>query len=355
MLGMSGGVDSSVAAALLLRQGYEVIGITMQIWPDKDRPANAKDGGCCSLAAVDDARRVADILGIPYYVLNFKEIFERTVIDNFVAEYMEGRTPNPCIECNRHLKFEAMLEKALSMEIDFIATGHYARRVYDDASGRYLLKKSVTEEKDQTYALYTITQQQLAHTLFPIGEYRKEDIRRMAQELKLPVFDKPDSQEICFIPDDDYGRYIRENTGMKIREGDFIDRAGNRIGSHKGIPFYTIGQRKGLGKAFGKPMFVAAINASTNEITLDSEDGILTDSLRIGELSLVHLLPEELPESFRMDVKIRYSAKATPATVRLLQDGSAQIVFDKPQRAITPGQSAVLYDGDILIGGGVIV
>ena len=255
MLGMSGGVDSSVAAAVLLEQGYEVIGVTMQIWPDIEEGRKQTEGGCCSLYAVDDARRVADRLGISYYVLNFRDVFQQKVIDYFTNEYLSGRTPNPCIACNRFVKFEALLAKAVSMGMDYIATGHYARITYDETGGRYLLKKSVTAEKDQTYVLYTMTQYQLGKTLFPIGEFNKDQVRALARELDLPVASKPDSQEICFVEDNDYGRFIAENTDAGIEPGSFVDMEGNMLGMHRGIIHYTVGQRKGLGLSFGKPMF----------------------------------------------------------------------------------------------------
>lgn len=352
MLGMSGGVDSSVAAAVLTEQGYNVVGVTMQIWPDMDEGRKQVEGGCCSLSAVDDARRVADSIGIPYYVLNFKDVFQQKVIDYFNTEYLKGRTPNPCIACNRFVKFESMLQKAISMGMDYIATGHYARIAKDNNTGRFLLKKSVTAAKDQTYALYTMTQDQLSRTLFPIGEFTKDKVREMALALRLPVAHKPDSQEICFVEDNDYGRYISENTDADIRPGFFIDSSGNRLGMHKGIIHYTVGQRKGLGISFGRPMFVVAINPGDNTVVLGDENEVFSLELTSSDLNFISI--PKLNGEMKVTAKIRYSAKEAPAVISPLKDGRVHVLFDQPQRAITPGQSVVFYDGDSVVGGGVI-
>ncbi len=352
MLGMSGGVDSSVAAAILLRQGYEVIGVTLQIWQDMDEEAKKSEGGCCSLSAVDDARRVANKLGIPYYVLNFKDIFNKTVIEYFMEEYFKGRTPNPCIACNRHVKWQAMLDKAVAMGIDYIATGHYAKVVKDSASGRYILKKSVTDRKDQTYALYNLTQEQLSRTLMPVGDYSKEQIREIAKEIGLSVATKPDSQEICFISDNDYGRFLSENSSSKIIPGKFVDTNGKVLGTHKGIVHYTVGQRKGLGIAFGKPMFVVALDAENNRVILGEDSEVFADTLTASDLNFISM--EGPYDGMRVSAKIRYSAKESPATIWLMGEKQVRVVFDTPQRAITPGQSVVFYDGDVVVGGGTI-
>ncbi len=352
MLGMSGGVDSSVAAAVLKEQDYEVVGVTMQIWPDMKEERKQTEGGCCSLSAVDDARRVADSLGISYYVLNFKDIFQEKVIDYFTNEYLKGRTPNPCIACNRFVKFEALLMKAVSMGMDFIATGHYARISYDDVNSRYLLKKSVTNKKDQTYALYTMTQDQLSKTLFPIGEFDKDKVRALAEELKLPVASKPDSQEICFVEDNDYCRYISENTDIDIKPGYFVDTEGKRLGMHKGIVHYTVGQRKGLGITFGKPMFVVAIRPEDNTVVLGDGDEVFSSALTASDLNFISI--NELKDEMRVTVKIRYSAKEALAVIRPLPGNKVEVKFDEPQRAVTPGQSVVFYDGDVVVGGGTI-
>ena len=353
MIGMSGGVDSSVAAAVLLEQGYEVFGVTMQIWPDKDESLQKTEGGCCSLSAVDDARRVADKLGIPYYVMNFKEIFQQKVIDYFISEYINGRTPNPCIACNRYVKFEALLDKSVAMGMDFIATGHYARTSFDKATQRYLLNKSITETKDQTYALYNLTQQQLSRTLFPIGEYEKNRVRDIAREIGLSVASKPDSQEICFVNDNDYARFIQENSDYKITPGYFVDIHGKKLGTHKGIINYTIGQRKGLGIAFGKPMFVVSINTSDNTVILGDEIEVFKNTLIADDLNYISI--EKLEADMHVTAKVRYSAKEAAATISPLENGQVKVVFETPQRAITLGQSVVFYSDDIVVGGGVIV
>ncbi|NLK87082.1 MAG: tRNA 2-thiouridine(34) synthase MnmA, partial [Clostridiaceae bacterium] len=339
-------------AAVLKDQGYEVIGVTMQIWPDMLKEQKQTEGGCCSLSAVDDARRVAHRLGIKYYVLNFKDIFQERVIDYFTAEYLKGRTPNPCIACNRFVKFEALLTKAVSMGMDYIATGHYARITYDTMAGRYLLKKSATAQKDQTYALYTMTQDQLSKTLFPIGEFEKDQVRAMARELGLPVASKPDSQEICFVDDNDYGRYIIENTDADIKPGYFVDTDGNRIGKHKGIIHYTVGQRKGLGISFGKPKFVVAIRPQDNTVVLGDADEVFSAGLTASDLNFISI--DGLEDEMRVTAKIRYSAKEAWATISPLPGKRAEVRFDEPQRAVTPGQAIVFYNGDVVVGGGII-
>jgi len=352
MLGMSGGVDSSVAAAVLKEKGFEVVGVTLQIWPDMEEERKQTEGGCCSLSAVNDARRVADKLGIKYYVLNFKDIFQDKVIDYFNKEYLKGRTPNPCIACNRFVKFEAMLQKAVSMGMDYVATGHYARIGYNDDTQRFQLEKSVTAAKDQTYALYTLTQDQLSRTLFPIGDFEKDKVRQIARELELPVANKPDSQEICFVEDNDYGRYISENTDAEIRPGWFVDRNGKKLGMHKGIIHYTVGQRKGLGISFGKPMFVVSINPDDDTVVLGDETEVFSGSLTAADLNFISI--PELKGELKVTAKIRYSAKEAPAKISPLPDGRVKVMFDEPQRAITPGQSVVFYDGNAVVGGGVI-
>jgi tRNA-specific 2-thiouridylase len=352
MLGMSGGVDSSVAAAVLIEQGYEVIGVTMQIWPDIQEERKQIEGGCCSLSAVDDARRVANKLGISYYVLNFRDVFQQKVIDYFTNEYLSGRTPNPCIACNRFVKFEALLTKAVSMGMDYIATGHYARVTHDDMTGRYLLKKSATAEKDQTYVLYTMTRYQLERTLFPIGDFKKGQVRALAREYGLPVASKPDSQEICFVEDNDYGRFIAENTDADVKPGYFTDKEGNVLGMHRGIIHYTVGQRKGLGISLGKPMYVAAIRPENNTVVLGDASDVFTSGLTASDPNFISI--DELKDEMRVTAKIRYSAKEAPAIIRPLDGNRVEVVFDEPQRAITPGQAVVFYDGDTVVGGAVI-
>lgn len=349
VIGMSGGVDSSVAAYLLKEQGYEVIGITMRLAPEDDNyPQN--DGGCCSLSAVEDARRVCDRIGIPFYVFNFKDSFKKKVIDYFVEEYMIGKTPNPCIACNKHLKFDELLTKARAIGADYVATGHYAK--IEERDGRYLLIKSDDDRKDQTYALYNFTQDQLKHTLMPCGEYTKDKIREIAKEIGLDVHNKKDSEEICFIPDNDHGRYITLARPNEIKEGNFVDRKGNILGKHKGIVYYTIGQRKGLGLALGTPVFVTDINPKTNEVIVGPEVDIFKTELIAGDLNFISF--DKLEKEIEISAKIRYSAKPAPCKLIPLKDGKVKVVFGDKQRAITKGQSIVFYDGNIVVGGGVI-
>ncbi len=350
-VGMSGGVDSSVAAYLLKEQGYDVIGVTMQIWQDEDPLAQAENGGCCGLSAVDDARRVADRLGIPYYVLNFKREFKENVIDYFMDEYMHARTPNPCIACNRYVKWEALLNRARELGCDYIATGHYARVVQLD-NGRYALKKSATDRKDQTYALYNLTQEQLAHTLMPVGEYEKEQIREIAAKIGLLIANKPDSQEICFIPDNDYAGYIERESGKTFPKGNFVDLEGNILGTHKGIIHYTIGQRKGLGLSMGSPVFVVDIRPETNEVVIGSNLDTFHDSLYAGKVNLMSV--DALEGEREVVAKIRYSHKGAPCRIRMVDEDTVLCKFKEPVRAITPGQAVVFYDGDIVLGGAVI-
>lgn len=353
VIGMSGGVDSSVAAYLLKEQGYEVIGMTMQIWQDESRDEVEDHGGCCGLSAVDDARRVCQKIGIPHYVVNFKNDFKNKVIDYFVEEYTKGRTPNPCIACNRYVKWESMLHKALQIGADYIATGHYAKVVYLSDVGRYALKISSAVGKDQTYALYNLTQEQLKHTLMPLGDYDKDTIRKIAKDIGLGVATKPDSQEICFIPDNNYGSYIEQNYDFSIPKGNFVDTKGNVLGKHKGIIHYTVGQRKGLGISFGKPMYVVEIRPQTNEVVLGENDEIFQKVLYANKLNFMPF--ETLEGPMRVHAKIRYSHKLSPCVITMQDENTLKCEFDEPQRAITPGQAVVFYDGDIVVGGGTIL
>lgn len=353
VVGMSGGVDSSVAAALLKEQGYDVIGVTMQVWPDLDAGTVEREGGCCSLSAVNDARRVSDKLGIRYYVLNFKEIFEKKVIDYFVDEYLCGRTPNPCIMCNRYIKFDELLRRAEELGAQYVATGHYASVVHDMDSNRYLLKRSADTRKDQTYALYSLTQYQLEHTLMPLGGYTKDVVRKIAEKLALPVAHKPDSEEICFVNDNNYGKFIEGREPDKVKPGYFKDMDGNILGMHKGIVHYTIGQRKGLGVTFGKPMFVVGINPKDNSVILGDEGDVFSDTLYAGDLNFIPF--DSLNKEMPVTCKIRYTAKEAPAVLTPLEDGTVKVKFETPQRAITSGQAAVFYDGDTVVGGGIIM
>ena len=353
VVGMSGGVDSSVAAWLLKEQGYDVIGVTMQIWQDEDTEVQEAEGGCCGLSAVDDARRVAMDLGIPYYVMNFKEEFRKNVMDYFVGEYVEGRTPNPCIACNRHVKWESLLRRSIAIGADYIATGHYAQ-IDRLPGGRYSLKTSVTAAKDQTYALYNLTQEQLSHTLMPVGSYHKEEIRDMAERLGLPVAHKPDSQEICFIPDHDYASFIEEYTGRELPPGNFVDLDGNVLGRHRGITHYTVGQRKGLNLSMGRPVFVVEIRPETNEVVIGDNQDVFTNVLRCDKLNWMAV---DGLHGKSMDVlaKIRYSHKGSPCTIREIGNDMVECRFHEPVRAVTPGQAVVFYDGDYVAGGGTII
>ena len=352
VVGMSGGVDSSVAAYLLKEQGYEVIGVTMQIWQDEDEAAQQENGGCCGLSAVDDARRVAQDLGIPYYVMNFKAEFKKNVMDYFVHEYLCGRTPNPCIACNRYVKWESLLRRSLEIGADYIATGHYAR-IRRLENGRLALVKSATEAKDQTYALYNLTQYQLEHTLMPIGEYTKEQIREIADKIHLEVAKKPDSQEICFIPDHDYAKFIEENTNKEIASGNFVTTEGKILGKHKGITHYTVGQRKGLNLSVGHPVFVLEIRPNSNEVVIGDGTQVFSERLIAGNINFMAI--PTLDEEMEVTAKIRYSHKGAVCKIRKYQNDKIECIFKEPQRAITPGQAVVFYDREIVLGGGTIL
>lgn len=352
VVGMSGGVDSSVAAYLLKQQGYDVVGVTMEIWQQEEGLTQEENGGCCGLSAVEDARRVAWKLGIPYYVMNFRQEFQSQVIDYFIDDYIHGRTPNPCIACNRFVKWESLLKRSLDIGADFIATGHYAL-IDKLPNGRYSLKKSVTAAKDQTYALYNLTQYQLAHTLMPVGQYQKEQIRQIAVQIGIPVADKPDSQEICFIPDHDYAKFIRENSDTQLSEGNFVDIHGNVLGRHKGITHYTIGQRKGLNLSMGHPVFVVEIRPDTNEVVIGDNEDVFSRELTCSRLNWMSI--EGLKGgSMEVVAKIRYSHKGALCTIKEEGPDLVKVRFEEPQRAVTPGQAVVFYDGDYVVGGGTI-
>lgn len=351
VVGMSGGVDSSVAAYLLKEQGYDVIGVTMQIWQDEDVFTQAREGGCCGLSAVDDARRVADRLEIPYYVMNFKADFQKAVIDYFVDEYEKGRTPNPCIACNRYVKWESLLQRSLEIGADYIATGHYAR-ITKLPNGRYSIRNSVTAAKDQTYALYNLTQQQLAHTLMPVGDYEKPQIRKIAEDIGLPVATKRDSQDICFVPDHDYAGFIARETGRESLLGNFVDEEGNIMGQHKGLIHYTIGQRKGLGIPNATPIFVKELRPETNEVVLCKSESLFRRECTVANVN--YMAEESLAEPVHAIGKVRYSHAGAPCMIYPQVDGTLRIVFDESQRAMTPGQAAVFYRDDYVLCGGTI-
>jgi len=354
VVGMSGGVDSSVAAYLLKEQGYNVIGVTMQIWSPEQEDAKENVGGCCSLSAVNDARRVADMLDIPYYVMNFRDLFEIEVIDYFTKEYLKGRTPNPCIACNKKIKFEGFLTKARTLGADFVATGHYAKLLYDEKRQRYILKKAEDNAKDQTYALYNFTQEQMAHTLLPLGNYEKPKIREIAASIGLRVANKPDSQEICFVPDNNYKNFIEDRVGSgKFKPGPFLDTEGNRIGTHEGLPNYTIGQRKGLGLALGYPVYVVRIDVEKNAVVVGKDDEVFQCQLIANNNN--YILFDYLDDEIEIEAKIRYSAHPAKAKLKPLKNGEVLVSFNEPQRAITPGQAVVYYQGDYVLGGGTII
>lgn len=356
VVGMSGGVDSSVAAWLLKEQGYEVTGVTMQTWQEdsrnQDTEAEQSSVSCCGLPAVEDARRVAETIGIPHYVMNFRQEFKCHVVDYFVEEYLRGRTPNPCIACNRYVKWEALLKRSLAIGADYIATGHYAR-IARLPNGRYTLCRSVTEEKDQTYALYQLTQDQLAHTLMPVGEYEKSRIRAIAREAGLPVAQKPDSQEICFVPDNDYAGFIERQAGERLPgPGNFVNARGEILGQHKGISHYTIGQRRGLELAAGERVYVTEIRPDTNEVVIGKNEDIFTEEVFCDRVCFMAIA--DLQEPRRVMARIRYNHKGEFCRIEKLRDGRVRAIFDRPVRAATPGQSICFYDGAYVLGGGII-
>ncbi|MFR1833632.1 MAG: tRNA 2-thiouridine(34) synthase MnmA [Lachnospiraceae bacterium] len=339
VVGLSGGVDSSVAALLLKDQGYDVIGVTMKTWDGAE-------------SIIEDAKRVADYLNIPYHVIDFKEEFKHHVMDYFADEYLHGRTPNPCIVCNRHVKWEALLNRSREFGADLVATGHYAR-IEKLPNGRYALRASVTAAKDQTYALYNLTQEQLARTKMPVGSYEKTEIRRIAKEAGIPVAEKPDSQEICFIPDQDYAGFIKAYTGKEVLPGNFVDQEGNVLGQHKGIIYYTVGQRKGLNLALGRPVFVTRICPKTNEVVIGSSEDVFTKSLLCSKLNWM-AADGFHGEDLRLLAKIRYAHQGAMCTIREVGRDLAECVFDEPVRAVTPGQAVVFYQDDWVAGGGII-
>lgn len=349
LIAMSGGVDSSLAALLMKEKGYECIGCTMKLYENEDAGIE-KTKTCCSLDDVEDARNVACLLDMPFYVFNFTERFRMQVIDRFVQSYEEGRTPNPCIDCNRYMKFDKLYERAKLMGCEYIVTGHYARIEKED--GKFFLKKALDETKDQTYVLYTLTQDQLAHTMFPLGDLTKRTVRNIAEKNGFINANKPDSQDICFVPDGDYASVIEKYTGRICMPGNFVDTEGNIMGRHKGIIHYTLGQRKGLGIAAGKPVYVCEIRPQTREVVLGNPEDLMSRDVYVSDFNWIS---GNAPGGrIRCTAKVRYRQSEQPAVLSVEGD-IVHIVFDQPQRAITPGQAAVVYDGDVVLGGGTII
>lgn len=354
LLGMSGGVDSSVSAIILKEQGYEVIGATMKLWEDKNNPE--VESGCCSFSAVNDAKRVCDQLGIPHYTLNCEDEFKTHVIDNFINCYKNAGTPNPCVECNKYLKFGAFYRKALELECDYIATGHYAKTEFSDKYNQYVLKMSDEKAKDQSYFLYGIPKEVLPKMLFPLKNMSsKEDVRKIARKNNLQVADKKDSQEICFIPDNDYGKFLEQNLEKLPPKGDIVLEGSNEIlGKHNGLIYYTIGQRKGLGIAYKEPLYVIKLDAKNNKVIVGTENQLYNTTLKANNVNI--LLNIDLNKPINVKAKIRYRSKPAEAILELDEKGIATLNFKEPQRAITIGQSVVFYiDEDIVLGGGTIL
>lgn len=350
VVAMSGGVDSSVAASLLKEQGYDAIGITMRLWP-KELCGSHSEKSCCSLESIEDARQVANQLGIPHYVLNVQEAFNREVIDYFCAEYSKGRTPNPCIACNKKIKFGALLEKAKGLGADFVATGHYASLDYDSKTGRYFIKEGKDEAKDQSYVLFNLTQEQLRSSLFPLGEYTKSEVRQIARSNNLKVSQKPESQEICFVLGGDYRDFIKDRIG-NISPGKIVDTEGNNLGEHKGVAFYTVGQRKGLGIAAGRPLYVMQIDAERNSIIVGDCESAKRKALFACAVSWMYV--DSIDVGIRAKARIRYNHSKADCEVFPISDAEVKVIFDEPQHAVTPGQAVVFYDDEKVLGGGWI-
>ena len=350
LIAMSGGVDSSVAAKIINDASFECIGCTMKLY-DNDDTVLRKDNTCCSLDDVEDARQVAANLKMPYYVFNFKDGFKEHVIDSFVKAYESGKTPNPCILCNRYMKFEKLYQRARELGCYYVVTGHYARIEYD--GNRYLLKKAIDKSKDQSYVLYSMTQEQLKHTLFPLGELEKTKVREIAMENGFVNSNKPDSQDICFVPDGDYAKFIEQYTGKTYPDGDFVDENGKVLGEHKGIIRYTIGQRKGLGLALPCPMYVKEKNLDENKVILCTNDRLFSKELYATDINLISV--DKITSPLHIKARVRYNQPEQDAIVEQIDDNTLHIVFDKPQRAISKGQAVVLYDGDYVVGGGTII
>ncbi len=350
IIAMSGGVDSSVAAYLMKEKGFECIGATMKLFDNEDIVIN-NEKSCCSLDGVEDARSVANRLEIPYYVFNFKDEFSKKVIDKFIFTYENGGTPNPCIDCNRSLKFKRLMDKMYELSFDYVVTGHYAS--VEEKDGRFLLKRGVDKSKDQSYVLYSLTQEQLSHIIFPLGEYTKTQIREIASQNGFSNANKRESQDICFVPDGDYASFIKKYSEKVYPQGNFINKNNEIIGTHQGIINYTIGQRKGLGVAFGEPRYVCSVNPKDNTVTLGKNEDLFSKELTANDINLISV--DKIDSEMKVSAKIRYNHKEQPATVIQTDEDTIKVIFDEPQRAITKGQAVVLYDGEYVVGGGTII
>ena len=345
LLGMSGGVDSSVSALLLKEEGFDVIGCTLELF---------RGSSCCNVDTYIDAKNVCNLIGIPHFIYNYKDEFKKYVIDDFISCYANQKTPNPCIECNKFIKFGAMYEKAKELGCDYIATGHYAITEYSEEYGRYVIKKAKNLKKDQSYVLYSIPKELLGKILFPLGNFEsKDDVRKIAEERNLKIANKPDSEDICFIPDGNYKKFLENNSNIKPKEGNIVLEDGTILGKHKGLYHYTIGQRKGLGISYKEPLFVIGFNKEKNEVIVGEKEKIYKSEMYVGDINL--LLIDELKDKMKVKVKTRYSSNEEEATIEEVQDGIMKVEFEKPVPRITPGQSAVFYIGDIVLGGGKII
>jgi tRNA-specific 2-thiouridylase len=356
IVAMSGGVDSSVAARLLHAQGYDVIGITMKLWDFETVGGNINhESGCCSLTSFNDAREICVTMGIPHYILNFSREFHQNVVEDFIDEYLAGRTPNPCVQCNTKIKWQTLLEKADELNADYIATGHYARIRQNPDTKQAELFRAVDRLKDQSYALWGIRQASLARTIFPLGELTKPQVRDLARRYKLSTAEKKESQEICFIPDNDYHRLLKSedpDLEKRVSRGEMVDVEGRVIGSHQGYPFYTIGQRKGLGGGFSKPMYVVNVDAEKNQVVIGDKEALKCQTFYVSDINLIS--QAKIDQTRRVEIKIRYNDSGHPGTLHRAENDEIKVIFDEPQLSVTPGQSAVFFAGEMVIGGGII-